>query len=448
MAWILAVAMTGALASPPQPTQLQYGLFGTVTLWQPAGRPVRSVLLFSDRGGADAATQAYAQGLAERGSFVIGIDLDAYTAKLDSLANRCSYPAGHVEELAHWMERHIDLPAYQPPYVAGLGAGADFAYALAAQAPSGTFSGVATLGYDFAYGLQKPFCAGDAGPSTATDGSAFRVVPASTMPLPWLAQPFAPGARVDGMLGAIGAVFALPREATPQDGAALATALDALNQPQPEAIATDDSLSDLPITEIAPQGKTPDPRIAIILTGDGGWAGLDKGIAAVLSQHGVRVVGLSSLQFFWHKRTPQDITDAVDRIVAHYAARYPNARFVLIGYSFGAGLVPVVGNRLPDARRARIASGVMISPDNSAVFEIKVGDWFGSVKQYDALPLAPEIAPARVPLVCVSGATETDSWCPVAARLGPVRLLRLPGGHHYDGDYDKLGAAILGALPR
>ncbi|MEO7148964.1 MAG: AcvB/VirJ family lysyl-phosphatidylglycerol hydrolase [Rhodanobacteraceae bacterium] len=426
---------------------MSYGLFGNVTLWQPAATPQRSVLLFSDRGGADAAARVYARGLAEQGSFVMGVDLDAYTARLRSLGDACSSPADHVQELAHWMERHVEMPRYQPPYIVGFGAGADFAYAMAAQAPSGTFSGVATLGYDFDYRLKKPLCTGDAGLPTAPDGEAFRIVPMKTMPLPWLSRPFAPGARRDGILGALSDALALPREATPQDGRTLASTLDALNQPQADAVATDDSLTDLPITEIAPQGS-PDPRIAIMLTGDGGWAGLDKGVAAVLSQHGVRVVGLSSLQFFWHKRTPADITDAMTRIVAHYAAHYPNARFVLIGYSFGASLVPLVGNRLTDAQRTRIAGGVMISPDDSAVFEIKVGDWFGNVKQADALPLAPEVAHAKIPLVCVSGITESDAWCPVAAKLRAVRVVQLPGGHHYDGDYDKLGAAILDALPK
>ena len=329
---------------------LQYGLFGTVALDYPAAAPKRSVLLFSDRGGPDDAMRVYAQGLAQDGSFVVAIDLDAYMARLESLADACSFPAGHVEELAHWMERHAAMGSYQPPYVAGLGAGADFAYALAVQAPSGTFAGVATLGYDFDFRLPRPFCAGDAGTPTAPAGKNFRIVPVRSMPLPWLALPFAPGARNTGVLAALSDAFAPRRAASPPDGAALAAALDASNAPQADAVAVDDSLSDLPLTEIAPQG-TPDGRIAIMLTGDGGWAGLDKGVAAVLSQHGVRVLGLSSLEFFWHRKDAAQITDAVDRIVAHYAVRYPGARFVLVGYSFGASLVPVVGNRLPDALR-------------------------------------------------------------------------------------------------
>src|SRR5690348_11662212 len=444
---ILAFALAGSAQAAPQTTQLQYGLFGTVTLMQPAGTPRRSVLLFSDRGELDAADRTYALGLAQDGSFVVAVDLDAYLKELESLTDPCSFPAGHVEEMAHWMERHANLPAYQPPYVVGLGAGADFAYALSVQAPSGTFSGMATLGYDFDFRLPRAFCAGDFGAATAPDGKVFQVVPVKKMPLPWLAQPFAPGARVNGFLGGVERALDLQRDAMASDGLALAASLDNLNAPQADVVATDDSLSDLPLTEIAPQGAS-DHRIAIMLTGDGGWAGLDKGVATVLSQHGMRVVGLSSLEFFWHSKDAAQITDAVSRIVAHYAMRYPDARFVLIGYSFGASLVPVVANRLPEAQRAKISGGVMISPDDTAVFEIHVGDWFGNTAHSDALPLAPEMAHTRVPLVCVYGSGESDEWCPAAAKLGPMKLVELPGGHHYDGDYDKLGAAILGSLPK
>ncbi|HEX6613336.1 MAG TPA: AcvB/VirJ family lysyl-phosphatidylglycerol hydrolase [Rhodanobacteraceae bacterium] len=442
----LAIASCANASQTPQTTQLQYGLFDTVTLTQPAGTPRRSVLLFSDRGGVDAASRTYAQGLAQGGSFVVTINLDSYLKELESLTDPCSFPAGHVEEMAHWMERHVNMPSYQPPYVIGLGAGADFAYAMSVQAPSGTFSGIATLGYDFDFRLPRAFCAGDAGVATAPDGKLFRVAPVQKMPLPWLAQPFAPGARVNGILGGIEQTLDVRGAATPGDGMALAASLDRLNTPQTDVVATDDSLSDLPLTEIAPQGAG-DQRIAIMLTGDGGWAGLDKGVAAVLAQHGVRVVGLSSLEFFWHKKDAAQITDAVLRIIAHYAVRYPDARFVLVGYSFGASLVPVVANRLPDAQRTKISGGVMISPDDTAVFEIHVGDWFGNTAHSDAMPLAPEVAHAKVPLVCVYGSGESGEWCPAAAKLGPVKPVQLPGGHHYDGDYDKLGAAILNALP-
>lgn len=127
--------------------------------------------------------------------------------------------------------------------------------------------------------------------------------------------------------------------------------------------------------------------------------------------------------------------------MAHYARGHDDARFVLVGYSFGASLVPVVLNRLPPALRSRVDLGVMISPDDSAVFEIHVGDWFGSTRHEGALPLGPELDRNTTPLLCVQGADEDDSYCrkPLPAN---VRQASLPGGHHYDGDYAALGDLI------
>jgi type IV secretory pathway VirJ component len=214
--------------------------------------------------------------------------------------------------------------------------------------------------------------------------------------------------------------------------------------------ALPDDVADLPLTEIAPTAAAKDPanahRVAIIITGDGGWAGLDRGVADALTGDGVRVIGFSTLKFFWHKQTPEAAAAAIARVVAHYGAQDPDARFVLIGYSFGASLVPVIANRLPDAARARVQGGVMISPDDSAVFEIHVGDWFGSTRHDEALPLGPEIARGKLPFVCVHGADEDDSFC-VTPQPAGVRVVALPGGHHYDGDYGELGRAILANLP-
>ena len=75
------------------------------------------------------------------------------------------------------------------------------------------------------------------------------------------------------------------------------------------------------------------------------------------------------------------------------------------------------------------------------------GDWFGSTAHKGAIPIAPEIAKSQVPVICVHGADEDDSFCKRIVTKPNVRELVLPGAHHYNGDYDRLGAAIVGALP-
>ncbi|MBS0515573.1 MAG: hypothetical protein JSS16_08880 [Proteobacteria bacterium] len=91
---------------------------------------------------------------------------------------------------------------------------------------------------------------------------------------------------------------------------------------------------------------------------------------------------------------------------------------------------------------------MVISPDPEAVFEIHVGDWFGSTRHDGALAIAPEIARTKVPVICVHGAEEgADSFCATLTGKPNVTDVALPGGHHYDGDYDALGARIAASQP-
>ena len=129
----------------------------------------------------------------------------------------------------------------------------------------------------------------------------------------------------------------------------------------------------------------------------------------------------------------------------HYAKAWPGARFAVIGYSFGASLVPVLINRLPAPLQDRIDRGVMISPDPDAVFEIRIGDWLGGARHDGRVAVLPAVAASRIPITCIHGLDEADSFCKpgLAASLG---VLALPGGHHFNGDYGLLGDTIVEAL--
>ena len=435
----------------PRTETLDYGLFGPLHLTRPAADVAGTVLFFSDGDGWSARQDHLSAALADGGAFVVGIDLPTYLNKLAGLSSKCSYPAGHVEEVAHWIERHEGLSTYTYPLVVGDGDGAPFAYALSAQAPKGTFAGLVTLGWDSAFRLPKEFCPGDAGAMTAADGAAWRVVPVASLPLDWMPKPFAPGAKLHGLLAdarvgaaSMGALF--PPLAVGEAGADLGATFARWRRHEDAArVALPDDVADLPLTDIPPT-KGDAHRIAIIITGDGGWAGLDRGVADALNADGVRVIGFSTLKFFWHKQSPDAAAQAIARVIAHYGKADPEASFVLIGYSFGASLVPVVANRLPEDALKRVDGGVLISPDDEAVFEIHVGDWFGSTHHDDALPIGPEMASGKVPLVCVHGTDEKDSFCQ-KPQPPHVRVVTLPGGHHYDGDYEALGNLIVKNLP-
>ena len=195
---------------------------------------------------------------------------------------------------------------------------------------------------------------------------------------------------------------------------------------------------DLPLIEV-PAKRSSRPYFAIIISGDGGWAKIDKSIAEKLSADGVNVVGLNSLEYFWHKREPESLARDVASVIDKYAARWSRSEVVLIGYSRGADVLPFAVRRLPETTRRRVALVALLSPSKSATFEFKVSDWF---KDRNGVPTRPEIDKLRgTKTICVYGTDDKDTVCTdVDARV--AQPVPLSGSHHFDRDYDALAKLI------
>ena len=190
-------------------------------------------------------------------------------------------------------------------------------------------------------------------------------------------------------------------------------------------------MQDLPITEVLAKISESDV-FAVMVSGDGGWAGLDQELAAVLSARGVPVAGLSSLKYFWRARTPEETAADVARLIEHYAAQWHKTRVLLIGYSFGADVMPSIFNRLPAQARARVASINLLGLGPGATYEVTVGEWLPGAKR-KGTPVLPEIEKfGGTRALCVEGASEKDSICPEAGKLG-VKVRQIGEGHHFSG---------------
>jgi len=198
-------------------------------------------------------------------------------------------------------------------------------------------------------------------------------------------------------------------------------------------------ISDLPLQEVHAAGTT--GELALLLTGDGGWAGLDQELAARLAANGVPTVALNSLKYFWTARTPGETASDVERVLRHYLAAWHAQQVLLIGYSFGADVLPFVVNRLPADLRSRIASVSLLGIDARASFEVHVGEWIGGAG--GGPPTRPELEAMKEPVLCIYGADESDSICP---ELSSTRVTReeIGKGHHFSGDYSRLADRILG----
>ena len=230
--------------------------------------------------------------------------------------------------------------------------------------------------------------------------------------------------------------------------ASLASAADGSPpQANPESgparqVAPDSDVDDLPLIEVAAPDSTGNV-LCVIISGDGGWAAIDKGISASMADQGVPVVGLSSFRYFWSARTPDQASKDLARILRHYFAAWHKEKAILTGYSFGADVIPFMASRLPDDLRSKIALVALLGASPNATFQFHFSDWLPGNWSKGNHPTKPEVEKLKgIKVLCVYGEDDSDCLCP---QLAPetAKAVRLPGSHHFDRDFDALAALIL-----
>ncbi|TCF97281.1 virulence factor [Paraburkholderia strydomiana] len=391
-------------------TTIPGGRYGNVTVTQPVG-PLRGfVVLYSQASGWSAADQQSAEALAKAGALTVGVDTARYAANLAAdLAQKketCNQLVGDAEALSHQLERQSQSSHYFAPIVAGTGQGATLAMQVLEQAPSNTIAGAVSV---------------DAEP---TLDRRFRPCP----PDATIIRDKIPG-------------FVEKASTGNADRARLVT----LIAPHLQTIsAHDDDVSDLPLIELP--AAHPNGLMAIVISGDGGWRDLDKTIAQALQKDGVSVIGWDSLRYFWSEKPPAQTSRDLARVMQTYGARWHAQHVALIGYSFGADVMPFAYNRLPDALRAKVSLISLLGFAPDADFQIRVGGWLGMPASDKALKVRPELT--RVPpaiVQCIYGADEEDTLCPALTKTG-IEVIRTSGDHHFGGDYNVLERRILAAF--
>lgn len=447
----LLLAALSALPAQAQ-ERISHGSFDRVALYRPQGEAGQFVLFLSGENGWDGTMDAAARALAKEGAMVAGIDLPKLRTALAKDDDDCVLPDGDLENLSHYLQGYAQQPTYRAPLLVGYGSGAALAYAMQAAADEDTFAGAISLSFCPRLDLGKPLCErADKHFLEGAKGSVSQLAPVSELPQPWVVLQQANDGRcaVANVRDFVGrshgaALSTLPghgRDLWTDQGTlpALLASYRALTAGRNIALPPPPAkLSDLPLIEVPASGDN--DTFAILLSGDGGWAGLDKEVANALVAKGIGVVGFDSLRYFWKAREPQELADDIDRIVRHYAKHWGKERVVLIGYSQGADVLPFAVNRLPPASRARVAQTVLMGLGQNASFEFHLADWIG---KDDGLPIQPEAVKLNeADTLCLYGEDEDDSLCPDIPP-GHVHAQSLPGGHHFDGAYDKLAELVL-----
>ena len=450
----LVLALAAASRAPAQQESFRFGAFGNVTLYRPVAIPPTSVVLFvSGDGGWNLGVIDMARRLQELGAAVAGIDMRTLQRNLEATSRKCVYPAGDFEELSRAVQLRLKLPRYVRPLLVGYSSGATLVYGVIAQAPPETFAGAMSLGFCPDLEVAKPLCSERRLTLTPKKpGPGFNLGAAKDLAVPWIVlqgeidqvcDPAGTKAFVSQIAKAT--LFSLPRVghgfSVPKNwDAQFVAGYNTLSKsPLPREAA---GAPDIALDEVAAAPGAAGDTLAVLLTGDGGWAEIDQGIAGALAARGVPVLGWSSLEYYWSPRTPEGAARDLEGILRHQLAAKQKSRIILVGFSFGADVLPFLAARLPEDLRSKVAGIALVSLSPLAQFEFHVTGWLGGHGDPN-FPTAPEVAKLKgLSVLCLQGEDDGDSACRALPK-DIARTVVLRGGHHLGGDYAKVGALIM-----
>jgi type IV secretory pathway VirJ component len=436
---------------------LRFGRFGNVHLYRTTPMPERVALFVSGDGGWNLGVVEMARTLAHENALVIGIDIIHYLKELATASDQCSYPAADFEALSQYVQKKLDLPTYHVPVLIGYSSGATLVYATLVQGPPNTFAGAISMGFCPDLPLTKPFCKGSGLEWTAgPKGKGYSFLPASHLEQPWIAfqgvvdqvcnandvQMFVKKVSKGQLelLPKVGHGFAVQKNWLPQ----LRSAFERLTISADTSIAVPGSanLSDLPLIELPATGDAQN-LLAVIISGDGGWANIDKKLGEYFSSQGISVVGLNSLKYFWTRRTPDGASMDLLRIISHYSNAWNKDKVLLVGYSRGADVLPFMTNRLPTQALSKVVGVALLGLEEAVDFQFHLTDWLSSDNPKSALPVRPEVEKLKgLRVVCFYGSEEKHSLCD-DLDTNFVTSIQMSGGHHLGGDYVMIAKQIL-----
>lgn len=199
----------------------------------------------------------------------------------------------------------------------------------------------------------------------------------------------------------------------------------------------------MPLTIIPSKNKDENQPIAFVISGDGGWTSFDQSVGEALAEKGISVIGLDAQKYFWNAKTPTETASEIAKAVTHYLQQWNKKSFILVGYSFGASVVPFTAANFPESLKEKLKGVYSLSPDVKADFEIHIADMLSLESSNDNYDVISEIKKIKAyNPVCFFG-SEEDPEIRKRFAASDIKTIEIPGSHHYNNDYIKIAEDIL-----
>ena len=434
---------------------LVFGKFGTIRIYKPEVSPKEVVLFVSGDAGWKYGVIDMAKQLAKKGAIVAGIDILHYLKAIQKEEGSCYYVSADFENFSQYLQKKYEFESYELPILAGYSSGATLIYGIIAQAPNETYKGGLAVGFCPDLEIKKPLCEGSGlKADSIKNGYLFR--PRKNMSTRFIALT----GKLDNIcnlqntqvfmndlengklyyLSKVGHGFSNQKNWMPQFLEAYDTICLVIKQDRSQIDTA--GLGSLEVRVYPPKINNISMPMLIGISGDGGWRGLVDNMSNSFSEKGIPVVGIDALKYFWKYVSPEKVADDITKIIESYTKTWKKKKVVLLGYSFGANIIPFIIDRLPNDIKSKISMAIMLSPDDHADFEFHFSSWLDKSSR-EAFPVLPEILKLKGLKTIVFFGDEEKDPLRYSIPQTIAKIIEVPGDHRYKDDRSKLVGLIM-----
>ncbi|MEO8768580.1 MAG: AcvB/VirJ family lysyl-phosphatidylglycerol hydrolase [Ferruginibacter sp.] len=186
---------------------------------------------------------------------------------------------------------------------------------------------------------------------------------------------------------------------------------------------------------------TTDKPMLFYISGDGGFNSFSSDLCSSIHKQGYNVIALNAKKYFWDKKTPEQTATDIENYLIKKIAVQKNKHVSIIGYSFGADVLPFLLTRFSASLNQNVTSAIIMAPSGSTDFEIHWADMFGNSKKREMDVVSEMNKIKSTKLIHISGDEDLLDESKIILKNYIHEIL--PGGHHFDGNIDELTKTIL-----
>ncbi len=166
------------------------------------------------------------------------------------------------------------------------------------------------------------------------------------------------------------------------------------------------------------------------ITGDGGWRGYDIKLADEFKANKMSYIFLNAFKYFWSTKTPDQLAKDIVPVLSDSLKTWNKKELIIVGFSFGAEIIPFLFTRLPEELKQKVRLLVLITPAKTSDLTIHITDMLGVDHDYayNVVNEVEKIKTAKV--LAIFGEKETSIFSEKYKQEN-LKVIFIKGGHHF-----------------